>query len=142
MSNPRWSVVHGKKIEIETVDTPSPAARAARKAKRQEPFAIVPLPWAAAIARETNSRRALVWIVLLYMSFKADSKTFPVSNAALARYGIGRYTKRRIFDKLEATGRMTIRQKTGCAPIVTLVGFPALFGIMHQRTPDGLCAAV
>jgi hypothetical protein len=84
MINPRWVMAHGKMIEIETLETPTMVARKSRKAKQGEEFAIVPLKWAAAIAKDTNTQRGLVWIVLLYMSWKAKSKTFPVSNVALA----------------------------------------------------------
>jgi hypothetical protein len=124
MINPRWVMTHGKMIEIETLETPTMVARKSRKAKQGEEFAIVPLKWAAAIAKDTNTQRGLVWIVLLYMSWKAKSKTFPVSNVALARYGNSYDTKLRTLKDLEAAGRITIQQRNGCAPIVTLIGFP------------------
>jgi hypothetical protein len=124
MINPRRVMAHGKLIEIETLETPTMRARGARKTNRKEEFAIVPLQWAAGIAKETNTQRSLVWIVLLYLSFKAKSRTFPVSNIVCSRYGISRYIKLRTLEILAAAGRITIEQRNGCSPVVTLVGFP------------------
>jgi hypothetical protein len=125
MIDPRWVTAHGKLIEIETLETPGTALRRARKAKRdEEEFAIVPLQWAAGIAKDTNTKRALIWIVLLYLSWKAKNRTFPVSNVTLTRYGIAKDTKLRVLKNLAAVGRITIEWKEGCAPIVTLIGFP------------------
>jgi hypothetical protein len=124
MSNRRWIRAHGKMIVVETLDMPGTAASGARKAKREEDFAIVPLQWAAGVAKDTNTQRALVWITLLYLSWKAKSQTFPVSNVALARYGISKYIKLRTLETLAAAGRITVEQRDGCAPVVTLVGFP------------------
>jgi hypothetical protein len=124
MSNRHWVTAHGKTFAVRTLETPSMAAHAARKAKRGEEFAIVPLKWAAGIARDTNTHHAWVWIVLLYLSWQAKSPTFPVSNAIFIRYGISHDTKTRALKELEAIGRIVVQQRPGCAPIVTLVGFP------------------
>jgi hypothetical protein len=124
VSNRRSVTAHGKLIEVEDLDTPTMIAPATKKAKRQEEFAIVPLQWAAGIAKDTETQRALVWIVLLYLSWKAKNKTFPVSNVIVAPYGIGQDTKLRALADLEAVGRITVQQNPGCAPLVTLIGFP------------------
>jgi hypothetical protein len=124
MSNRRWVTAHGKTFEVETIETPGVTARKTRKTKQEKEFAIVPLKWAATIAKETEAQRTLVWIVLLYLSFKARSKTFLVSNATMARYGISHDTKTRALKDLEAIGRVVVRQRKGSAPVVTLIGFP------------------
>jgi hypothetical protein len=124
MIDPRYVTAHGKRFLVETLETPRMAARRARKPKRGEEFAIVPLQWAAGIAKDTNTKRSLVWIALLYLSWKEQSKTFPVSNVALAQFGISRYIKLRTLERLAAIGRITVQQRNGCAPLVTLIGFP------------------
>ena len=125
MIDPRWITAHGKRILVETLEMPDMAVRRTKKTKRkEEEFAIVPLQWAAGIAKDTNTQRALVWIALLYLSWKAKGRTFPVSNVALTRYGIAKDTKLRALKNLAAVGRIAIEWKDGCAPLVTLVGFP------------------
>jgi hypothetical protein len=123
MINPRWVTAHGERILIETLETPSTQARNAKKSKQQEEFVMVPLQWAAAAAKDTNTRGAMVWIFLLYMAWKTKSPTFPLSNVALVKYGISRYIKLRILAELEAAGRITVQRQNGRATVVTLVGF-------------------
>ena len=123
MSNSRWVMAHGKLIEIETLDDPPHIkARAAKRARRQkEAFTLLPLQWAADTAKAARTPGAMVWILLLYMAWKAKSRTFPLSNALLTQYGVTRETGRRILAKLEAADRIKIEHRHKQAPIVTLV---------------------
>ncbi len=122
MSNPRYVTTHGKRILIETLDIPSTQAREAKHAKRRkEAFVMLPLQWAADVAKATKTSGALVWILLLHMAWKAKNQTFPLSNALLIRYGVARETKRRILIKLEATGRIKIEHRHKRPPIITLL---------------------
>jgi hypothetical protein len=56
----------GKLIEVATIET----VVGRRKARRQEPFAVVPLAWAASAAKATRTRKALVWIQLLHTAWR------------------------------------------------------------------------
>ena len=79
MTNPRWVTAHGKQILVETLETPNVKALEARK---QQQFVKVPLQWAADAAKATGTRGAMVWILLLHMTWKTKSTTF----AAIQRH--------------------------------------------------------
>jgi hypothetical protein len=118
MTNPRWVPAHGKEILVETLETPSMKALEHRK---QQQFVKVPLQWAADAANATGTRGAMVWILLLHMAWKTKSTTFSLTNVMLARYGVSREMKRRVLEKLEASGRIKIERRRKRNPIVTLL---------------------
>ena len=118
MINPRWVTAHGKQILVETLETPSMKALEDRK---HQQFVKVPLQWAADAANATGTRGAMVWILLLHMVWKTKSTTFSLSNVMLARYGVSREMKRRVLEKLEASGRIKIERRRKRNPIVTLL---------------------
>ena len=118
MINPRWVTAHGKQILVETLKTPGMKAREAGK---QQQFVKVPLQWAADAAKATGTRGAMVWILLLHMAWKTKSTTFPLSNVMLAQYGVSREMKRRVLEKLEASGWIKIERRWKRNPIVTLL---------------------
>jgi hypothetical protein len=117
-------MAHGKRIEIEDLDDPPHTkALVAKRARRQnDAFTLLPLQWAADTAKAARTPGAMVWILLVYMAWKAKSWTFPLSNTLLTQYGVARETKRRILTKLEAAGRIKIEHRHKRAPIVTLIG--------------------
>jgi hypothetical protein len=117
MIDPRWVTAHGKQILVETLEMPSTNAHEARK----QQFVKVPLQWAVDAAKATGTRGAMVWILLLHMAWKTKSTTFPLSNVMLARYGVSREMKRRVLEKLEASGRIKIERRWKRNPIVTLL---------------------
>jgi hypothetical protein len=116
MIDPRWVVAHGKLILVETLETPS-----MKPQETHQQFVKVPLRWAADAARATGTRSAMVWILLQYMAWKTKSRTFTLSNIMLARYGVSREMKRRVLEKLEASGRIKIERRWKRSPIVTLL---------------------
>ena len=118
MINPRWVTAHGKQIMVETLETPSVKALEARK---HQQFVKVPLQWAADVAKATGTRGAMVWILLLHMAWKTKSTTFSLSNVMLARYGVSREMKRRVLERLEASGLIKIERRRKRNPIVTLL---------------------
>jgi hypothetical protein len=118
MINPRWETAHGKQILVETLETPSMKALEDRK---HQQFAKVPLQWAADAAKTTGTRGAMVWILLLHMAWKTKSTTFPLSNVMLAQYGVSREMKRRVLEKLEASGWIKIERRWKRNPIVNLL---------------------
>ena len=118
MTNPRWVTAHGRQVLVETLETPSMKALEPRK---HQQFVNVPLRWAADTAKATGTRGAMVWILLLHMTWKTKSRTFALSNVMLARYGVTREMKRRVLEKLEASGRIKIERRRKRSPIVTLL---------------------
>ena len=118
MTHPRWVTAHGKQILVETLETPSMKAL---EPKKHEQFVKLPLQWAAEAAKATGTRAAMVWILLLHTAWKTQSTTFPLSNVMLARYGVSREMKRRVLEKLEASGRIKIERRLKRNPIVTLL---------------------
>jgi hypothetical protein len=118
MTDPRWVIAHGKQILVETLETPSMKALEATK---HQQFVKVPLQWAADVAKATGTRGAMVWILLLHMAWKTKSTTFPLSNVMLVRYGVSREIKRRVLEKLEASGQIKIERRRKRNPIVTLL---------------------
>lgn len=109
---------HGKKVLVETLETPSMKVLDPRK---HQQFVKVPLQWAADTAKATGTRSAMVWILLLHMAWKTKSTTFALSNVMLAQYGVNREMKRRVLEKLEASGRIKIERRWKRNPIVTLL---------------------
>ena len=90
-------------------------------AKGNDPFVKVPLWWAAAAAKATKTPKALVWIRLLHLAWKAKSQTFPLPNKKLGRDGVSREVKRRALRELEAARLITVDRRPGKTPIVTIV---------------------
>jgi hypothetical protein len=89
--------------------------------KRVEPFALLPLGWAAQAAAATNTRRALVWVWLVQQARTTGSNTIAMSNEALAGYGVSRKMKTLALRQLQAAGLVAVERPPGKAPIVTLL---------------------
>jgi hypothetical protein len=117
MGEVHYVIRHGKRIEVETVDfgglTPV-------KRKKVEPFAKVPLKWAAAAAKAMRSPPALIMVELLYASWRAKSRTFPLANARLAKLGTSRNAKYRVLRDLERAGLISVGRAPRKALIITL----------------------
>jgi hypothetical protein len=122
MIDPRWVTAHGKRILVETLETPGMRAREAKRARRRkEAFVMLPLQWAADAARATKTPMAMVLILLQYMAWKTKSQTFPLRNALIAQYGVDRYAKYRALRKLEQAGVIRVLRQNKQASIVTLL---------------------
>jgi hypothetical protein len=89
--------------------------------KRAEPFALLPLGWAAQAAAATNTRRALVWVWLVQQVRRTGSNTVAMSNEALAGYGVSRKMKTLALRQLQEAGLVAVERSPGKAPIVTLL---------------------
>jgi hypothetical protein len=61
MTDPRWVTAHGKRILIETLETPGMAAR---KTKYDQKRFMLPLQWMADMAKGAGIRGAMVLVVL------------------------------------------------------------------------------
>ena len=88
--------------------------------EKKEPFAKVPLWWAAEAAKATRTPKALVWVELLHVAWKAKSLTFPFPCGKLERKGVSRETRRRALRELEAVGLIRVGWRHGKTPLVTI----------------------
>ena len=108
----------GRRIEVEAIES---GATPKTRRHRTDSFAKVPLGWAAAAAKATKTPRAMVWVLLQHIAWQNNRATFPVSNGALAKYGVSREVKRRALAALEAASLIRVERQHGRAPIVTLI---------------------
>jgi hypothetical protein len=70
----RYVTRGGRQFAVETLETNAkPTPR-----KRTESFAKVPLGWAAKAAKATGTPRALVWVQLVHLAWRAKGQTQPV----------------------------------------------------------------
>jgi hypothetical protein len=88
---------------------------------KKDPFVRLPLWFAVEAAKATKTPAALVWVELVYQSWKAKSLTFPLSNGRLKKAGVSREIKRRALRDLERAGLIMVERRHGRAPRVTLV---------------------
>jgi len=95
-------------------------AAAPVKREKKEPFAKVPLRWAAVAARATKTTKCLVWIELLHMAWRKGSPTFPLPCGKLEKRGVSRETRRRALRELETAGLIQVEWKHGKTPVVTI----------------------
>ena len=93
--------------------------RAPKKVK--DKFVKVPLWWAEQAAQATRTRKAMVWIWLLRLSFEKHSTTFQVPNGRLLGRGVSRFTKVRALRELEEAGLIQVRRERGKSPTVTVL---------------------
>jgi hypothetical protein len=105
---------NGKKIEVETIDDAKPRRRS------REAFVMVPLNWAAAAAKATNTQQAFVCILILYGAWKSKGAPFALTNARLRQAKIDPHVKWRALDALEGAGLIKVERNRGRAPIITL----------------------
>ena len=103
----------GRRIEIETLDVAVPRPPTKR-------FVKVPLGWAEAATKATNTQQAFVCILLLYAAWKAKGVPFAFTSTRLHRAKISLHVKRRTLDALENAGLIKIERHPGRSPIITL----------------------
>ena len=105
---------NGRRIEVEVIETGDDTPR---RRRAPETFAQVPLEWAAKAAKATNTRKALVWIELLYAVWLAKSETVTLSTV---RLDVSHQTKCRALRELEAVGLVKVEWRARKAPLVRL----------------------
>ena len=64
---------------------PSRRRATPRRRRTSDPFAQVPLAWAAKAAKATNTKKALVWIELLYATWQSKTESVVLSTGDSAR---------------------------------------------------------
>jgi hypothetical protein len=105
-------MVDWSKVKVREINPPR---------RKIEPFAILPLPWAAKAAAATNTPKSMVWLWLVHEARKTGSNKVAVSNEALAGYGIGRQVKYRALMQLEKANLIAIKRRGRKAPVVQLL---------------------
>jgi DNA-binding MarR family transcriptional regulator len=81
----------------------------------------MPLWWAGAAAKATKTPKALVWIRLRYLAWKAGSSTVLLSNVWLEKQGVTRSIKYRALRELEEAGLILVERRPHKSPRVTIV---------------------
>ena len=66
----------GQRIAVKTLST----SATPRRRRTSDPFATVPLAWAARAAKATNTKKALVWLELLYATWQSRNNSVVLSN--------------------------------------------------------------
>jgi hypothetical protein len=99
-------------------------AAAQPRHKKAEPFARVPLAWAARAAIAMNCPRAFVLVWLQYQAWRWQSLRIAVPNETLARYGIDRKAKNRALQQLAEGGLIDLDQRPRKTPFATLIEPP------------------
>jgi hypothetical protein len=122
MSQPYYVLAHGKQIKVR--DLPSESAVSKSRKAMQEGFAIVPLAWAARVAKAVNEPSYLVLTVLTYLLWRAGKPVVTLSNECLRPFGIDRHAKHRALARLEKAGVIHVERRPRCAPAVTLLMRP------------------
>ncbi len=89
--------------------------------KKREPFVKVPLATAAEAAAASGCSQMMVWLYLLYRSWKLQKPSFAVPSSALRNFGISREVKRRALRNFEGAGLIVVERRMHKNPIVTLV---------------------
>jgi hypothetical protein len=104
---------HGKWIEVETLDTGATAAnpRAKRRDKLPEAYALLPLTWAAEMAKVSKAPHVMVWIVLAHLVRATSNTTVNLTNEIMARYGVDRWMKYRGLARLEKAGSVRVNRR-------------------------------
>ena len=92
-----------------------------RPHRKTEPFAMVPLAWAAKAASATHTAKAVLWLWLVAEVRRTRSDTVTVSNEALAKYGVSRKVKYLGLEQLEKAGLVSVKRHGNKAPIVQLL---------------------
>src|SRR5262245_30480502 len=114
MDDEPWHVRRRRELEAST-----PVKR-----KKVEPFVMVPLWWIELATKATRSPTTMVLIELLYASWRAKRRTFPLPNSRLRRLGVNRETKRRVLRALEQEGLIKVDRRGRKTPTVTLLLLP------------------
>lgn len=115
MSNRRYSPDLGRWVEVKGVDVPGVPAKARRR-RQEEPFAMVPLRWAEEAAK-AGAPAIIVFVRLIYLSWKTKSPTVTLSNCD----GVSRGAKDRVLRNFEAAELIRVERRNGRSPRVTIL---------------------
>jgi|SRR6516165_1319087 hypothetical protein len=97
-------------------------AAAPTRLKKTRSYARIPLDLAGRAAIATGGQRMMVWIWIIYQSWRQQTPTVVVSTKALRKIGIGREVKRHALRQLEAAGLITVEWRTNKNPVANVNG--------------------
>jgi hypothetical protein len=120
MTRKLYSPGLGKWVEVKSVEVPGALTRR-RQQRREEPFAMVPLDWAAKVAEAAKAPEFAVCVQLLYLAWKAKGDAFLVSNMTFAETGVSRKVKNRVLRNLERANLIRVERHNGRSPQVTIL---------------------
>ncbi len=83
----------------------------------------IPLAWITAAAM-LPGKSLKVGLALWYLAGLKKTKTVPLGNLLLQRFGVDRKSKGRCLKAMERAGLITVVRRVGCNPIVTLLDAP------------------
>ena len=106
---------HGRRIEVETLDTGPPP----KKTARHNQFVLVPQPWLLKLSAMSIGTRWLA-VALLWKSFLHHGHTFACSNALLKEFGLTRWQKDKGLIELERAGMITIERARYRSPRIKI----------------------
>jgi len=106
---------HGRRIEVETLDTSPPP----KKTGRHNQFVLVPQPWLSKLSAMSIGTRWLA-VALLWKSFLHYDRTFACSNALLKEFGLTRWQKDKGLIELERAGMITIERAQYRSPRIKI----------------------
>jgi hypothetical protein len=112
---------HGKHIEVVEI-VPSKRKRGPRINK--DGFALVPLEWAAEVAKAAPKIPVMLLVLLAYSAWREKGPTFALTSDLTRQYGVSRWAKARALAKLEAAGKIKVERPQNQAPIITLIDSP------------------
>jgi hypothetical protein len=98
-----------------------PVGKAPAEQKKPDRYIKLPMWFAGAAAKATNTRKAMVWIWLVWLAFENRSLEFPVPNGRLRQWGVSRHTKDKALRELEAAGLIVVTRQRGKTVRVALI---------------------
>ena len=116
---------HGRRIEVETLDTAAPRARAHKRTSAKETFAQIPHDRAMKLYGKINGAAWTILFELDRVIFKAYGRN-PVrlTNQAFEAIGMVHSTKLRAPRQLEDAGVITVVRDGLEAPLITHLWHP------------------
>jgi hypothetical protein len=113
----RVIVRHGRRIEVETVET-----RAVAERRLRGHFIQVPLPWLELLQGASGPAYRLA-LYLSYLNWRAKGVPVTLSNSAARGIGLERRAKWRALRELERRGLLSVERHPSRSPIVRLTSY-------------------
>jgi hypothetical protein len=113
----RVIVRHGRRIEVETVET-----GVAPRRRLREHFIQVPLPWLKLLEGASGQVCRLA-LHLAYLNWRRKGAPVTLSNSAVRGVGLERRAKWRALRELERRGLLSVERHPRRSPIVRLTSY-------------------
>jgi hypothetical protein len=121
----RWANAHGRRFEVETLDSVVTPAPAPKRKRKHGPFTKVPTAWEEELGKaHVSGGTYAVAIVLLYEAWWLVSRGQPpvvkLTTTMLKRVRVGRDGKGAALLKLAELRLVSVEQSPGRNPLVTV----------------------